>query len=43
MFLNNILYVNIPCGNYVRSTSKFSLEQRHDLISATFHRCSNVR
>ena len=28
---------------YVRSTSKFSLEQRHDLISTTFQLCSNVR
>ena len=25
------------------STSKFSSEQRHDLISTTFQRCSNVR
>ena len=28
---------------YVETTSKFSLEQRHDLISTTFQRCSNVR
>ena len=28
---------------YVGSTSKFSSEQRHDLISTTFQRCSNVR
>ena len=28
---------------YVGTTSKFSLEQRHYLISATFQRCSNVR
>ena len=28
---------------YVGSTLKFSLEQRHDVISTTFQRCSNVR
>ena len=28
---------------YVESMLKFSLEQRHDLISTTFQRCSNVR
>ena len=28
---------------YVGSTSKFSLEQCHDIISTTFQRCSNVR
>ena len=28
---------------YVRSTSKCSSEQRHDLISTTFQCCSNVR
>ena len=28
---------------YVGTTSKFSLERRHDLISTTFQRCSNVR
>ena len=28
---------------YVGTTSKFSLKQRHDLISITFQRCSNVR
>ena len=30
-------------GLYVGSTLKFSLEQRHNLISTTFQRCSNVR
>ena len=28
---------------YVGSTSKCSSERRHDLISATFQRCSNIR
>ena len=28
---------------YVGSTLKFSLEQRHDVISTTFQHCSNVR
>ena len=28
---------------YVETMSKFSFEQRHDLISTTFQRCSNVR
>ena len=28
---------------YVGSTLKFSLEQRHDVISTTFQRCFNVR
>ena len=28
---------------YIGTTSKFSLKQRHDLISTTFQRCSNVR
>ena len=28
---------------YVGTTSEFSLEQRHDLISTTSQRCSNVR
>ena len=28
---------------YIGSTSKVSLEQRHNLISTTFQRCSNVR
>ena len=28
---------------YVGSTPKFNLEQRHDLISTTLQRCSNLR
>ena len=32
-----------PPPLYVGTTSKFSLKQRHDLISITFQRCPNVR
>ena len=28
---------------YIGTTSKFSLDQRHNLISTTFQHCSNVR
>ena len=45
------MYYSIVCDQlcsslwalHIGSTSKLSSEQRHDLISTTFHRCSNVR
>ena len=32
-----------PWTLHIGTTSKFSLEQRHDLISSTFQRCANGR
>ena len=41
-FGNEVLMLSLQ-ALYVGSTLKFSLEQRHDVISTTFQRCSNVR